>query len=248
MEAARVAAMRGHQVTLYEKGDRLGGQLLAACKPPRKEKIGAFLDYLAYQVEKLGVKVELGTEATPQLIEDISPEAVIIAAGTVPIIPEITGLSRLNTVTAEQVLMEKVEVGERVIIIGGGMVGCETAEFLADRGKKVTVVEILKRTASGMMPFKRFHLMNALRAKGVTILTEVKCEEMTEKGIEVSKDGEVRLLEADSIVIAAGTMPNSEAFKPLEGKVPGIYRVGDCVEPRRILEAIDEGYRAGCKV
>jgi len=247
METARVAALRGHRVVLYEKGHRLGGQLLAACKPPRKGRLKSLIDYLSNQIERLGVKVELGKEATPRLVQATEPEVVVLATGITPLVPEVSGLSKLNVVTAEEVLLDKVEIGDKVVIIGGGMVGCETAEFLADKGKKVTIVEMTKRVASEMVPYKRSHLLNSLRAKGVGIFRGVKGEEVTDKGF-IIKDGERQVIEADTVVLAAGAKPDVELFNLLGGKVPYLYRVGDCVEPHRILEAINDGFRIGCKI
>ncbi|MBI4286093.1 MAG: FAD-dependent oxidoreductase [Chloroflexi bacterium] len=243
MEAARVAALRGHQVVLCEKGPRLGGQIDIASKPPRKEKLLPFAEYLRHQMEELGVKVELDREVTPKLVAAIKPDVVIVATGAVPLGLDIPGLGQLNVVSAEKVLSEAVAVGERVIVIGGGMVGCETADFLAERGKKVTVIEILKRLASGMMPYKRLEVLNSLRARGVIVLTEVKCEEATAKGLVVcDKEGKRQTLEADAIVLAVGAHPDNRLFQALQGKVPEVYQIGDCVAPRLVLNAVAEGF------
>ncbi|MCK4723557.1 MAG: FAD-dependent oxidoreductase, partial [Dehalococcoidia bacterium] len=139
MEAARVASLRGHKVTLWEKGPRLGGQLIQAAIPPHKDRIGALTAYLQTQLKKLDVKMELGKEVTAAMIERFEPEAVVLAVGARPLVPDISGLDRAHVVQAGDVLEGKVEVGNKVVVVGGELVGCETAEFLAEKGKEVTV-------------------------------------------------------------------------------------------------------------
>ncbi|GAG45381.1 unnamed protein product, partial [marine sediment metagenome] len=132
LEAARVAALRGHKVTLYEQSDRLGGQFRIASLPPMKQELTMAIKYLSDQVKKAGVKVEMGKKATPELVEELKPDVVIVATGGLPLIPRnIPGANRKRVVTAHDVLTEKVRTGHKVAILGGGMVGCETAEFLS---------------------------------------------------------------------------------------------------------------------
>ena len=249
MEAARVAALRGHNVVLYDKGNKLGGQLLAAFNPPRKDRIKPLIDYLNNQIRKLGITLELGKEATPELVQAHKPDTVVLATGGIPLIPKLPGLNKLKVVTAEEVLANNAEVGDKVVIIGGGMVGCETAEYMVDKGKQVTIVEITRRLASKEIIFIRAELLDSLRTKGVKMLTEVKCEGIADKGVILgNQEGKRVTIEADTIVLAAGAQPNIELFHALEGKVPNMYQVGDCVEPRGILEAMDEGFRIGCEI
>jgi 2,4-dienoyl-CoA reductase-like NADH-dependent reductase (Old Yellow Enzyme family)/thioredoxin reductase len=248
MEAARVTALRGHRVTLYEKQDKLGGQLLQAIVPPYKNNLVGLIDYLATQMVRQGVKIELGIEATPELIEEAKPEVVLLATGVTSLIPEIPGIHRPNVVTAQKVL-EGEEVGERVVVIGGELVGCEIAEYLAERGKKVTIVEILTDVATRVISALRGLLLSRLAARGVTILTGVKDEELTERGLAITtKEGEKQLIEADTVVLAAGAKPNKVLLPALEGKIPEIYSIGDCVEPRDIFEAIADGYHVGRRI
>ncbi len=249
MEAACVAARRGHEVVLYEESNELGGQLLLAALPPRKEVIGQLTKYLVTQVRKLGVRLELGKQATPKLIEEEKPDAVIIATGILPFTPAILGSDRNNVVRFDEVLTDKVEVEEKVVIIGGGIVGCETAEHLADEGKKVAVVEMLDRIAAAMLRTRRWQLLERLNSKGVTLLSGVICQEITEKGcVVINKEGRKETIQADTIVLATGGNPNGQLFQALKGKVSEIYRVGDCVEFRSILEAIAESYSLARKI
>jgi pyruvate/2-oxoglutarate dehydrogenase complex dihydrolipoamide dehydrogenase (E3) component len=247
MEAASVAALRGHQVVLFEKAEELGGQLTVAAVPPYKSEIADLTQYLATQVHKAGVRLELGKEATASGVQTIAPDAVILATGVTPSIPEIPGIERENVVIAEDVLAGRARVGERVIVIGGELVGCETAEFLADAGKTVTITRRGPSMAAAVAPMIGQPLVGRLSAKGVTMLTGVKYEEVNNEGLVITTgDGEKRTIPADTIVLAARSRPNTELLQQLGDSVPEIYQVGDCVEPRGIREAIADGLRVAC--
>jgi len=246
MQAALVAAQRGHKVTLFERDAKLGGQLNIAALPPFKGDIFAWTDYLVSQLEKAGVLVKLNREATAELIAEKNPDAVVIATGGVPAMPDIPGIDRPNVVTAQDVLSGKAKAGQQVVIIGGGMVGCETGHYLAERGKTVTIVEILKRMASDMLLMNRRRLMDGLRSKKVSLLTGATCEEIREDSIRVATaEGEKKTIQAETVIIAVGYEANKQLDKALEGKVAEIYCIGDAAQPRRILEAVEEGYRTG---
>lgn len=242
MEAARIAALRGHKVTLCEKEERLGGQLIAASKAPYKESIGALSRYLERQVMKAGVTIKLNCEVTAKFVMSEQPDVVILATGASPFIPDIPGIDLPNVVHSIDILTGRKEAGDRVVIIGGEMVAADVAEFLAARGKKVTMVrrghEMITKV---VMPHFRKPLLERLTQKGIIMLTGVKYEQIIEKGLVIiDSKGERQILEADTIVIAAGAKPNQALAKQLEGKVPEIYCIGDCVEPRRIREAIHD--------
>ncbi|MEM2179159.1 MAG: FAD-dependent oxidoreductase, partial [Candidatus Methanomethylicaceae archaeon] len=130
MEAARIAAIRGHEVILYEEKDKLGGQLILATIPPHKEEMKSILEYYTQELSKLEIEIKIGRKATLKDIEKISPEIIILATGAKPIIPSIPGIKNKNVITAWDVLLNTTKVGDNVVIIGGGMVGCETAEYL----------------------------------------------------------------------------------------------------------------------
>jgi 2,4-dienoyl-CoA reductase-like NADH-dependent reductase (Old Yellow Enzyme family)/thioredoxin reductase len=246
MQAAVVAAKRGHNVTLLEKEAKLGGQLNIAALPPFKGDILPWIDYLVGQIEKTGVKVELNTDATTENVIGRKPDAVVIATGGIPVLPDIPGIDRSNVVTAQDVLSGKVKVGQSVVIIGGGMVGCETGHYLVERGKTVTITEILKRMANDMFYMARRRLMDRLRSKKVTMLTSATCEEIKEGTVHVATaDGKKDAITADTIIIAVGYKANDRLHKALEGKVSEIYCIGNSSEPRRILEATSEGYQTG---
>ncbi len=248
MEAARVAALRGHQVVLFEKKPTLGGLLLVATLPPHKEELALLTQYMADQLTRAGVDVRLNIEATPELITEENPDAVIIAVGGIPIVPDIPGVDTPNVVSAQDVLAGR-DVGENVVIIGGGMVGCETGHYLADKGKHVTIIEILKRIASDVSPMVRRRLLDGLREKQVNMITSANCEEITEDSLLVTVgEGERQRILADSVILAVGYKPNDALLRAIESKFNNVYCIGDAVSPQRIREAISAGYRTGLSV
>ncbi|MEE8174879.1 MAG: FAD-dependent oxidoreductase [Dehalococcoidia bacterium] len=243
MEAARVASLRGHKVTLFEGDDELGGQLLLASKPPFKDAIDALRRYLADQVAKLGVELRLRERFTADLLDQFKPDVVVLAAGVIPFVPQIPGVDGKQVLLATEVLAG-AKTGERVAVIGGELVGCETAAYLAEQGKRVTILRRGPALATKVGPSVRGPLLRGLEAKGVSILTGVEYEEITEAGVIVrTKEGERTIVEADTVVLAAGAKPNTELLASIEGKVPQVFCVGDCVEPRGIREAMEDGYR-----
>jgi len=249
MKAAKVAAIRGLEVSLYEKKSELGGQLLAGSVAPYKDEIPKLVRYLTSQLMKARVKVELGVEATAELLEEAKADAVVIATGANPIVPQdIPGVELENVVSALDVLTGVKETGLRVVIIGGGMVGCETAEFLADKGKKVTILEMLDEIGSDIRTSTKQTVLYRLQRAGVEMVTKTKADEITEKGVRVAQNSSVQVFEADTVVLAMGFIPNVKLAKELEGKVAALHPVGDCVEPRKIVDAIGDGARVGREI
>lgn len=243
MEAARVAALRGHEVMLYEKEPGLGGQMVLAAIPPHKTPIQDFTGYLETQISKLGVKVRTGVEVTPGLVKTLKPDVAILATGVTPLVPPIPGIDSAKVVTAENVLRGKAQVGDKVTIIGGGMVGCEIADYLSEQGKKVTIIEMLPQMAMGMGVSMRTRLLSRLTAKGVVMLTGARCREITERGLIFLNDaGQTQTIEADTVVLAAGSRPNRELCQAVASLVPETYLIGDCVEPHRVMEAVADGF------
>ena len=249
MEASLIATARGHEVTLWEKDNKLGGQLNLAIIPPGKDELSSLIRYFRFQLDRSGVKVVLNTFATPEAILKYAPDVIIVAAGSKPSVPDIKGLEKRKTVQFEEVLFGKSEVGKRVIVIGGGFVGCETAEFLSEKGKKVTIVEILPQLASELFFPYAYQMARRLTEREVEVYTGVKAEEITDKGMEIIDEQGNRIsLDADDIVITTGSVADKSLSKALEGKGPRLYEAGDCREPSRIYEAISQGAEAGLKV
>ncbi|MGB2583336.1 MAG: FAD-dependent oxidoreductase [Dehalococcoidia bacterium] len=246
MEAARVAKLRGHDVTLMEKGTRLGGQLIPAAAPPHKEAISVLADYFVTQLSKLGVRVELGKEATLDDIAAAKPESVVWAAGTTQIIPDVPGLDRAKVVSALDVLTGGAVVGNTVVIIGAETVGCETANFLADQGKKVTVVRRGPQVLTKAGVIVQMRLLDELGRKGVELLTGVKYESFGRDGLTIRTEaGELRNLVANTYVLATGARSNSELVPALKERFNKVYVIGDSLEPRLILDAVVEGFETG---
>jgi pyruvate/2-oxoglutarate dehydrogenase complex dihydrolipoamide dehydrogenase (E3) component len=251
MEAALIAVRKGHEVTLWEKGGSLGGQLNVAHVPPHKEDITLFLDYLKGQIKKSKVKVELKKEATASAVTAFAPDAVILATGSTPFIPEIPGIRRENVIDHRSVLAGEKKTGPRVVVMGGGYIGCETALFLAEKGKDVTLAFRSPEPALDVIyPDNKTPLLRSLRESRVKIESGVKAyKEITLEGMRfVNKDGKEVFWKGDHIVLATGAAPNKTLAQSLKKEVPEVFEVGDCVEPRRIMESIHEGARVGLEV
>ncbi|MBA7695035.1 NADH oxidase [subsurface metagenome] len=238
MEAAVIAAERGHEVTLFEKENVLGGQIRVAVIPPHKDEVSNVTRYLESQTAKLGVKVELGRAATPEVVAQLKPDVVILAAGGIPIVPAIPGASRGNVVTAWDVLSGK-ETGNGVVVVGGGMVGCETADFLAEQGKKVTVVEMLPAIAQDMEFVRRGMLLDRFAEYPVEVKTNAEIREIVADGV-ITGDGEK--ITADTVVLALGVIANRELELPLSSKSWALYCVGDCDTPGNIMTGIRRAF------
>jgi len=244
MEAARVTALGGHKVTLWEKGDALGGNLIPASVPDFKQDYRRLINFLSTQIKKLDVTIELAKEATAELILEMKPDVVFIATGSTSIVPEIPGVGKKMVVTAVDLLLGKREAGKSVVVVGGGLIGCETALYLAQKGKKLTIVEMLDGVMLDMYSANRMHLLKLLADADVNILTETKCLEIRDNGITIAdKYGKRSTLEADTVVLAVGLKSNEGLLEALKDKIPEVYAIGDCVEPRKVINAIWEGFR-----
>ena len=249
MQAALTAAMREHKVYLVEKTDQLGGELTIASKPPGKKEMEPFRIYLENQVRRAGVQVELHKEVTPEWLDEIRPDAVILATGGHPIIPTIEGLSNKKIFTPREVLMGSNIEGKRVLLIGGGQVGCEVAEFLSEQGKEVTIVEIREDIAENMDRMNRLPLILSLESYGVRIMTQTRVESVTNQGAWVNCLGKKELIPTDGIVVAVGKEPRRERVDEIiRNRVPEVYLIGDKVRARGILDAVHEGFDVARKI
>ena len=266
METSRVAALRGHEVLLYEREHKLGGllPLAAMVKGFEREDTLSLIRYLKTQVAKLGVKISLNTEVNRSLIEEIKPDVLIIASGGIHNVPEVPGINRRNVVTSHALHRRLksylrlfgprvlrwltnfwMPIGKRVVIMGGNIQGCQVAQFLVKRGRRVTIVDTTKEIGDGLLEtFVKPFLLNWLTEKGVTMMTEVSYEKITDKGLVITtKPGKRQTIEADTIVTAMPLLPNTELIKSLKGRVREIYPIGDCNEPHLIVNAIADGSR-----
>lgn len=248
LEAARVARSRGHEVSLFEKNDRLGGWLNVAALAPYKEEFKDLIEFYNREMKRLGVEIKLNFEVGIQTVKEISPDVLVISTGSVPFIPEMKGIHEGHVVTAPDVLIGRQSVGDKVVILGGGRVGCETAEFLALQGKQIVLLEEKDEVGSDIPPRTRMYLLPRLTQGGVKIMKRTRVEEIDKSGLKVSGLGKVERIEADSVIIALGFVPQTslvEALEPIAPELKGLFIIGDCAEPRTVLEAIYDGWRIG---
>lgn len=251
LEAARVAALRGHHVTLFEQEQALGGRLRAGMVAPGKQELGGLVSYLERQVRKLGVELRLGQAASAAAIGGLGADAVIVASGGQPIVPDRPGMDRPAVVIAEDVLLREAPVGETAIVMGAGMTGCEVAEYLAAKGKRVTIVTRVARVddiASDVPVGPRALLMARLRELGVEILTGTGLEEVGQREVLVSRGDERTWLPADSVVLAQGYRPNQELAEQLGTLGVALHVIGDAAECRTAKEAVREGSEIGRQI
>ena len=251
MEAARVAALRGHEVTIYDKAEKLGGGLFLAATPPGKDKWLWFLDYLTAQLRKLDVKVVLHTVVDLDLVGKVKPDVVILATGAESFTPDIPGAASKQVVSAWDVLEGKVTVSNRkVLILGGGTVGCETAELLAESGNKVTIVEMLPRLADDMEQLNRRGLLDRFAELKINTLVAKKVARIYDDGADVIdvETGAKERLQADKVILAMGAKPVNQLVPVLTGRVPQMYIIGDCVVPRMVIDAVYEGALAARQI
>lgn len=251
MEAALVASSRGHQVTLYEKEKELGGALRAAVTPSFKFDMKRYLDWLIKKTMQSPVEVKLSTEATASFVKAAKPDVLIVAIGAEPFIPDITGIKKSNVVSAADVNLGKVKTGKTVAVIGAGLTGCETALYLAQQGKKVTIISRRSEEnfAEDAAWYNRTALMDLLHEHGVEFKTEVNVEEITDKGVVVIDKKWKRFnIPADTVVLARGFKAPSEKVKTFEGLAPEVYVIGDCSNPRNLMAAIHDGFNFAVEI
>jgi len=258
LEAARVAAIRGHEVTLYEKEAVPGGQFNLASVPPLKQELSKLIKYLRIQVDKAGVKVQLNTEVTPDLVEKAEPDVVVVATGGESLVVNLPGIDGPNVISGHDVLSGKavVRCGTDVVVIGGGMVGLEVADYLGNPGDNpiigcinVTVIEMLSHVGMDMAPEGRTLLMQRLRENGVSILTSATVKEILEDGVVIDRDGqEVAIRGMNRIVLCMGAKSVDVLSDKIRDKVAEVYVIGDAKQARKAVEAIAEGAEVGRQI
>jgi len=246
MQAALTAVQRGHEVFLLERQGDMGGQLRLASRPPGKQDIAPFMRYLINQVKKSAIHLESAAVLSPEWLEKNQPDVAVFATGSTPARPEIPGLEGSHVVSGRAVL-EGVPLDDKdVVIIGGGQVGCEVAEFLAEQGKKVTVVELLDDICRGMPHINKIPLELALEQHGVRIMTKARPVAVTADGVAVYHLGAEEFLPAHHVVLATGAQPAFDDIEIIVKKeVPTVTVIGDKVTAQGILEAIRDGFDVG---
>ncbi len=268
MEAARIAALRGHNVTLYERERRPGGSLplAATVKGFEREDLLGLARYLERQARTLGVAFKTGVDADRSIVEKEKPDVLIVATGGVHQIPKIPGIGKPFVVIAPD-LHKKLKVylalfgprllhrltnwymplGKRVIVMGGGVQGCQVAELLVKRGRKVTIVSESDEIGEGLLDVLiKPYLLHWLQRRGATLVAGVKYEEVTDAGLVVStKDGARQTIGADTILTALPLLPNTAFIDSLSDSAPEVYTIGDAKSPNMIIDAIADGSRIG---
>lgn len=248
MEAARTAAGRGHEVTLIEISNNLGGLLITAAVPDYKYRIGQYAAWLERQLKNSNVKIQTKTQATPELVKSMKPDVIIIATGAKPFIPDIPGPGSKNSVHVIDVLNKKAKVGDKIVIIGGRSGSCETAYCLAKEGKEVDIV-----VRSEILPdesiFNKYTLLTALPRYDVGIHLKWQPVEIRDNGVTIkNSEGEEKFLQADTVIMGTGSISDHSIYKSLEGIAKELYEIGDSTSPRRIYEAVHEGYFLGKEI
>ena len=277
LEAAVTASQRGHRVLLFDRGADIGGQLKLVAAPPGREEFMRLLEYYRAQVLRLDLPVRLCQEATVATLKKVQADFVVVATGSTQTVPNIPGIDRDSVVLAWDVLLDHVEVGERVAILGGGAVGVETAIAVAERGAidgetlkfllkheaedaqtlrrlattgthKVTIIEMTSKLGRDIGHTTRWVFLKELDMLGVDALISARVVEITDSGVRYETDGQVHSLAVDSVVLALGATPESGLVPELEAAGIPYTVVGDARKPRNILDAIHEGFKAALDI
>ncbi|MBD3227888.1 MAG: NAD(P)-binding protein [Candidatus Lokiarchaeota archaeon] len=276
MEAARVAKMRGHDVILYEKTDHLGGAFYLAAVPPSRNEFMRAIDWLKHQLEKLGVEIVMNTECTMEIVEQIDPDHIIVAEGGEDIIPKISGINLDHVSKASDVLLGKVHLKDNIVIIGGGATGVEVALYASKKGsitpevamfmiehraldieeamkyyrrglKNITVIDILPKLGKNIGRSTRWTMLKDLRYKGINELKNTEVIEIKKDEVIVKHNDEIQNIKADNVVIATGIKKNRAFHKTLKKKGYDAKIIGDAKRPKKAIDAIEAGFKAGLR-
>ncbi len=277
LEAAVTAAERGHDVLLMDEAAEIGGQLPLVAAPPGREEFARLLAYYRRMVEHPRITLQLGKRADLAAIREARPDRVILATGSRQIIPDIPGADRTEVVTAWDALLQKVELGRRVAVLGGGAVGVETAISIADRGtlsgealkflfkheaedtetlrklatsgtREVVLLEMLDKIGVDIGRANRWVFLKELRMLGVKMITNARVVAIDDRGVVYQKKHEEKTLEVDSVVLALGSRSNLELEKELTDAGMSYLKIGDAKKPRKLMDAIHEGFLAAAEI
>lgn len=245
MEAAITLADRGHQVILAEKSGRLGGAIRFAGHVSFKSKLDQLMQVLIRRVERRKITVMLNTGMTPELARSLRPDAIVCAIGADPIVPPVPGVDLEIAVSAVGMHEHMEEIGQNVVILGGGLVGCEESILLGELGKKVTVLE-MKPELCRDAPFLHHEaVLLEMERLGITARTGMRCTGILPDGVTAEQDGKEIKLPADTVIIAAGLAPKLDEAEAFRSCAPEFWKIGDCRQARNVRLAIHEGYDAG---
>ena len=252
MQAAITATQRGHKVTLLEKDGHLGGKLVFSQQVPFKHDLFRFMSYQIHQLDQLGVDVRLNTEATPESVAAMKPDAVISAVGADAFILPVPGVDGSNVLTAEEAydrIKSGAPLGENLVVLGGGLVGCETGLFLAtEAGKKVTILEMLPEVATDEMHLTRDALLDRLN-EHTTVITKARCTGITANGVTyVDGDGNEQTVACDHVILSTGMRPRQDLAESFRNTAPFFVVIGDASKPSNVRNATRTGYDAALRL
>ena len=250
LSAAQLLSSRGHNVTLWEKESQLGGSFRYAFLAPKKESLGKFLNYLVNQVKKTNAAIQLNKEATAESIKQFAADVVVLAHGAKHVLVEINGAQSNSVLNVKNAFATADSLGNNVAIVGGGPEGCELADFLASRGKKITLIEMRRVFGLGLVAHPRYHVCERLKKMGAQLHINTKVTEIGHNYIVISRrrEADQKLEGFDTIVIPTLHQPNNALAASIQSFVPEVYTAGDAVEGRTALEAIAEGVEIGMKI
>ena len=243
MQCALTAAERGHKVTLCEKTNRLGGNLNCEENAPFKSAFPKYISVMKRRMVLAGVDIKLNTEVTPEFVHSFAPDALMVAVGADPIVLPIPGIDSDKVIFATELHNRQEDIGHRVVILGGGLVGCESGVYLAQKGHHVAIVEMRDDVAVDANPRHRPALMKEL--SGLNVRTNLKAAAVTENGlICTDKNGSEVLIEADTVLSAAGMKSRTALVDSLRQTAPIVQIIGDCEKASNIRNASFRGYHA----
>jgi NADPH-dependent 2,4-dienoyl-CoA reductase/sulfur reductase-like enzyme len=249
LEAAWVAAKRGHDVHLYEKQSQLGGQLNMGSLTTYKKELLTLILYQKRQAEKFGVKLHLSSHVTSEVIGSEKPDVVILSTGSTPVKPRVPGIDKQIVHLLSDIMNGKRPVKARTVVVGGGATGCEVAHYLADHQCEVSIVEQLPKVAEQLESITRKVLLKELRERNVRIVTSSRLSRIEDNGVFVTdRQGNESFLQAEAVVIAIGNRPDSTLYDEIAAMGLPVHRIGDCLEPRSAKAAILEGAVIGRQI
>jgi 2,4-dienoyl-CoA reductase (NADPH2) len=277
LQAALSCSERGHKVTLFEQEPYLGGKWRAVSAPPGREELFNFLYWLFHQVKRAGVQINTGVKVTPELIRGLKPDSVIVCTGAKPWAPDVPGINLPHVSFAQDVIEGQREVGQKIVVIGGGGVGIETALFLGKRNfsdpatidvlteframdrdsaiallrkkpQQITLVECMSKLGEGLGGATRWILLEEVKNLGIRTMVGALLKEIKKDGVVVTKDGVEEFIEADTVVLATGFVPDPSLYEAIKEVVPETYAVGNTVSTGHAIEGISQALDVALKI